>query len=184
MDHNFTNKIKAWLDTPEHERDLAAGALMVLQLSNNQIMYRGFIRNLSRSAKMIAYQLQKYYNFRVQNLTHEQVTAMQTQVATIVEKNHLDRSVKTKKEKAAAAEEFKKGKRADHDSLPDEVQAYYAENLSLLQKMRALHAKLSVLSTENATCPDSERYPFLKELIALDKRYHDNWRAYDTYGKE
>ena len=34
--------------------------------------------------------------------------------------------------------------------------------------------------TVSAT-PDSERYPFLKELIALDKRLHSNWEQYDHY---
>jgi hypothetical protein len=40
---------------------------------------------------------------------------------------------------------------------------------------------LQLLSVENSTCPDSERYPFLKELIALDKRYHANWEQYDHF---
>ena len=28
---------------------------------------------------------------------------------------------------------------------------------------------------------DSERFPFLKELIELDKRLHKNWEEYDHY---
>ena len=76
---------------------------------------------------------------------------------------------------------FKAGKRDDHDSLPDEIQALYVENLSIVQKMRELHLKLRTLSLENATCPDSERYPFLKELISLDKKLHSNWEVYDYY---
>ena len=32
--------------------------------------------------------------------------------------------------------------------------------------------------------PDSERYPFLKELISLDKKLHANWEAYDHYTGE
>jgi hypothetical protein len=37
------------------------------------------------------------------------------------------------------------------------------------------------MSTEDSTCPDSERYPFLKELIELDKKLHANWEEYDHY---
>ena len=37
------------------------------------------------------------------------------------------------------------------------------------------------LSTQASTCPDSDRYPFLKEIIELDKRYHKNWQAYDSF---
>ena len=65
--------------------------------------------------------------------------------------------------------------------MPDEIKAKYVENLSLLQRMRELHLRLRSLSLENATCPDSERYPFLKELISLDKKLHTNWEAYDRY---
>ena len=77
--------------------------------------------------------------------------------------------------------EFKAGKRADHDSLPIEIQALYVENGNIIHKMRELHMRLRSLSVENATCPDSERYPFLKELIRLDKKLHENWDKYDHY---
>lgn len=119
------------------------------------------------------YQLQKYYNFRVQALTHAQVEEMAAQVETIVAE-HIPLA-------ANADENPAKGRRADHDSLPDEIKAKYVENLSLLQRMRELHLRLRSLSLENSTCPDSERYPFLKELISLDKKLHANWEAYDHY---
>ena len=51
--------------------------------------------------------------------------------------------------------EFKAGKRADHDSLPIEIQALYVENGNIIHKMRELHMRLRSLSVENATCPDS-----------------------------
>ena len=184
MNHEFTTKVQEWLNLPAEQRDLSKGATYLLQLSGNQILYRNITANLSRHADDIEYQLRKYLGFRLQALTHEQVKQMQQQVDAIVKRDHLNAPVRTKKQKEAAAEEFKKGKRTDHDSLPEDIQARYSENLSLLQKMRALHAKLVVLSTTNVTCPDSERYPFLKELIELDKRYHENWKAYDNYGKE
>jgi hypothetical protein len=47
--------------------------------------------------------------------------------------------------------------------------------------MRELHLKLRSLSLDNATCPDSERYPFLKEIIALDKKRVQNWDIYDHF---
>ena len=82
---------------------------------------------------------------------------------------------------AANADEHKTGKRDDHDSLPDEIKAKYVENLSILQRMRELHLKLRSLSLDTAPCPDSERYPFLKELIELDKKMHANWEEYDHF---
>lgn len=175
MDHKFTELIKQWLDTPEVERDYTVGALYLLKLSGNKIMYMNLVANLDRRHDIVEYQLQKYYNFRVQALTHAQVEEMAVQVEKIVAE-HIPLA-------AEADKQPQKGKRADHDSLPNEIKAKYVENLSLLQRMRELHLRLRSLSLslENATCPDSERYPFLKELIALDKKLHKNWEEYDHY---
>lgn len=173
MDHKFTEQIKQWLETPEDERDYSIGALYLLKLSGNQIMYRNIISQIDRRHDVVDYQLQKYYNFRVQALTHAQVEEMAAQVKSIVAE-HIPLA-------ASADEAPAKGKREDHDSLPDEVKAKYVENLSILQRMRELHLRLRSLSLDNATCPDSERYPFLKELITLDKKLHSNWEGYDHY---
>ena len=172
MDHNFTQQLKDWLDTPANERDFEKGALYLLKLSGNQIMYQNIIANPKGKADFIEYQLQKYYNFRVQDLTREQVTEMEQQVESIVAE-HIPL--------AAEADTKQKGKREDHDLLPDEIKAKFFENLDLLRRMRELHLKLRTMSTEEAPCPDSERYPFLKELIALDKKLHSNWEEYDHY---
>ena len=173
-DNKFTELIKQWLDTPADERDYTVGALYLLKLSGNQIMYRNIMANPSRKAEFIEYNIRKYYNFRVQALTHAQVEEMQKQVDVIAEQ-HFSLVENN------PAKDFKKGKRDDHDDLPDDIQALYVENLSIVQRMREVHLKLRSLSTEDSTCPDSERYPFLKELIELDKRLHSNWEQYDHY---
>ena len=172
MDHKFTELIKQWLETPSDQRDYSVGALYLLKLSGNQIMYRNIVAQLDRRHDFVDYQIQKYYNFRVQALTHAQVEEMQQQVDVIVAE-HISLAVN--------ADEHKTGKRDDHDSLPDNIKAKYVENLSILQRMRELHLKLRSLSLDTAPCPDSERYPFLKELIELDKKMHANWEEYDHY---
>ena len=176
MDLKFTEQIKQWLETHEDERDYAVGALYLLKLSGNQIMYKNIISQIDRRHDFVEYQLQKYYNFRVQALTHAQVEEMAAQVQTIADEHHLTDDASTVPE-----DERRLGKREDHDSLPDEVKAKYVENLSILQRMRELHLRLRSLSLDNVTCPDSERYPFLKELITLDKKLHSNWEEYDHY---
>ena len=171
-DNKFTEIIKQWLETPSNQRDYSVGALYLLKLSGNQIMYRNIVAQLDRRHDFVDYQIQKYYNFRVQALTHAQVEEMQQKVDVIVAE-HISL--------AANADEHKTGKRIDHDSLPDEIKAKYVENLSILQRMRELHLKLRSLSLDTAPCPDSERYPFLKELIELDKKMHANWEEYDHF---
>ena len=171
----FTNKLQAWLNTPDEQKDYAEGALLLLQLSGNQIMYRNISVNPKGKAEFITGKLQQYLNFRLVQLTHEQVEQMQKEVEVIVKD--------TIKPDADFAD-FKAGKRADHDKLPEEIQALYAENLDIVHRMRELHLQLRKLSTANVTCPDSERYPFLKELITLDKKLHENWDTYDHFVAE
>lgn len=170
----FTNKLQEFFNTPEEKRDYDKGALMLLQITGNRIMYRNISFNAKKYAKFINYELRKYFNVRLKNITHEEVVQMQAQVDTIVEK-HLSLAENN------PASEFKKGKRADHDSLPDEIKALYVENLSITQRMRDVQTQLRLLSVEGKTCPDNDRYPYLKELISLDKKLHENWEKYDHY---
>ena len=175
MDKNFTEQLQAWLALPREERDWDAGALMLLQLSGNKIMYRNISVNPIGKAEFIEGKLQQYLDFRLAELTHEQVKEMQQQVADIV-KEHTEFKSDTNEAKS-----FKAGKRADHDSLPDEIKALYVENLDLVHRMRELHLKLRTMSTADSACADSDRYPFLKEFIKLDKKLHDNWSVYDHF---
>lgn len=206
MDNNFTEEVKAWLDMPASERDYDKGALYLLQLSNNLIMYRNLSRNAKKHGDFIEHHIRKYMKFRLERLTHEQVQEMQKKVDKIAILRNLDASSEgssgssggengegndsasgstetadSTDSAVSASPKFKAGIRADHDLLPAEIQALYVENASILQKMRELHLTLRNLSLDNVACPDSERYPFLKELIELDKKYHSNWKAYDSF---
>ena len=158
LNHEFTEKIQQWLDTPHEQRDYEQGALYLLKLNGNQIMYRNLMSNPRGKAEFIEYHLRKHYNFRVKDLTHAQVVAMDKQVEEIVKKHNTFTEDNP-------AKEFKQGKRADHDTLPDEIQALYVENLSIVQRMREVHLRLRTLSTADAPCPDSERYPLDRKSV-------------------
>lgn len=175
MDKEFTNKLQTWLSLPREDRDWDEGALMLLQLTGNKIMYRNLSVNPEGKANFIEGKLQQYLEFRLAELTHEQVKEMQHAVEEIV-KEHTEF-----KSDDNEAKNFKAGKRADHDTLPEEIQALYVENLDIVHRMRELHLKLRTMSTTDSTCADSDRYPFLKEFIKLDKKLHDNWNIYDHF---
>lgn len=175
MDKTFTDKLQAWLNQSREDRDWDEGALMLLQLTGNKIMYRNLSVNPEGKANFIEGKLQQYLEFRLAELTHEQVKEMQHTVEEIV-KEHTEF-----KSDDNEAKNFKAGKRADHDTLPVEIQALYVENLDIVHRMRELHLKLRTMSTTDSTCADSDRYPFLKEFIKLDKKLHDNWNVYDHF---
>ena len=174
MDNKFTEKIGPWLNTPDSERDYSEGAIMLLQLTNNKIMYNNIKANPRARAEFIEYNLRKYYNFRLQQLTHEMVEQMRVEVKQIVA-DHLSLSEDTE------AKNFRAGKRVDHDELPDEIKALFERNFEIARRMRECHVHLRHAVNENTVCIDSEEYPFLQELIALDKEYHHNWDVYDHY---
>lgn len=175
MDKEFTDKLQTWLSLPREDRDWDEGALMLLQLTGNKIMYRNLSVNPEGKANFIEGKLQQYLEFRLAELTHEQVKEMQHAVEEIV-KEHTEF-----KSDDNEAKNFKAGKRADHDTQPEEIQALYVENLDIVHRMRELHLKLRTMSTTDSTCADSDRYPFLKEFIKLDKKLHDNWNVYDHF---
>ena len=172
MDKRFTDKLQRWLLTPDEKKDWEQGAILLLQCTNNKIMYRNISVNPKAKAEFIKGKLQQHLNFRLAEVTHEEVQQMEVKVEEITKK-----TIKPEMD----FKDFKAGKRIDHDSLPEEVQARYVENLDIVHRMRELHLQLRKLSTVQTTCPDSERYPFLKELIALDKQLHENWDIYDHY---
>ena len=175
MDKEFTNKLQTWLSLPREDRDWDEGALMLLQLTGNKIMYRNLSVNPEGKANFIEGKLQQYLEFRLAELTHEQVKEMQHAVEEIVREHTEFKSDDNE------AKNFKAGKRADHATLPEEIQALYVENLDIVHRMRELHLKLRTMSTTDSTCADSDRYPFLKEFIKLDKKLHDNWNVYDHF---
>ena len=183
MDHSFTARIKAWLDAGSDSRDLAAGARMLLRLTGNRIMYANIMADPAARAPFIEEQLRTHYNFRVLELTRDQVAAIDAQAEAVVDSFGLD-SPKAAEDPGEVLSRRMLGRRPDHDSLPDEIRALYSENLDLLRRMREAHLQLRRLTLSPSLCHDSERYPFVTALIRLDKRLHDNWRAYDGFGRQ
>lgn len=177
MDERLTKQIQQWLNTPKAQRNIPAGAMMLLRINRNKVQYYSIIRQPRRMHDMLEQELMAQLKWRLKKTTHEQVVQMEEKVERIAAKRALSNP------KENPASEFRAGKREDHDSLPEEIQALYVENKSVLQKMRDLHAQLRIIQNGRPgyTCKDSDKFPFLQELIRLDKLYRDNWARYDNF---
>ncbi|MEE0977824.1 MAG: hypothetical protein UH625_00270 [Muribaculaceae bacterium] len=173
----LTPKIKEWLDIEPGKRNLATGATLLLQVTRNRILYSNIMRNLSKNGEVIEYHLQKIYKQRLVNITHEEVAALMGEVKGIAKARGLENPEPSKRTT------FQRGKRADHDELPPEIQRLYEENAEVLHRMRDAHTKLRLITPENSTCPDSDRYPWAKYLVEQDRLYRSNWDKYDHYIK-
>lgn len=194
MDKTLTTTLKNWLAASADKRDTETGRLLILKLMRNRFFANSFARNPKAFMKQAEYELGKFLKMRIAGAEHEDVERMTKQVAAINAADGLDQplpgSDKSKKSvvsRIAKTEKFVKGRRADHDQLPEDIQALYTENLSIVQQKRALHAQLLVITRQAEKnkdyCPDGDRYPFVKEIIDLDKREKENWQKYDEWNK-
>lgn len=174
MNNKLTERLQDFLDTPREDRDWNEGAILLLQLTNNTIMYRNLSINPKGKAEFIEGKLRAFLKSRREVEAHDEVIILQEQVNAIIEN-------RTEFKEDNEAKEFKAGKRADHDRLPEDIQALYVENLDLVRRMRELHLRLRLLSDSTKQVPAAERKPLLDEFINLDKKLHANWDTYDHY---
>ena len=172
--NNLTDKLQDFLDTPREDRDWNEGAILLLQLTNNTIMYRNLSINPKGKAEFIEGKLRAFLKARREVEAHDEVIILQEQVNAIIEN-------RTEFKEDNEAKEFKAGKRADHDRLPEVIQALYVENLDLVHRMRELHLRIRLLSDSTKQVSAAERKPLLDEFINLDKKLHANWDAYDHF---
>ena len=174
MNNKLTERLQDFLDTPREDRDWNEGAILLLQLTNNTIMYRNLSINPKGKAEFIEGKLRAFLKSRREIEAHDEVIILQEQVNAIIEN-------RTEFKEDNEAKEFKAGKRADHDRLPEDIQALYVENLDLVHRMRELHLRLRLLSDSTKQVLAAERKPLLDEFINLDKKLHANWDAYDHF---
>lgn len=70
-----------------------------------------------------------------------------------------------------------KGKRADHDSLPEEIRQLWEDNKDIYFRLKQT---FETLKTMKGALP-CDRYEYLKQLEELDTKYRDNMNKYDHF---
>lgn len=188
IDNKFTERIQQWLSSEDHKSTEAVleGAMILLKLNGNNILYNNIIKNPERPMwpEKLEYELNKFLKIRLDGFTRREVLQIEAKVMSEAA------IILTEKEDAAAAhsavdagkilDEPTKGRRADHDSLPAEIQQLFDGNRSRYQKIRELHTKLRAMN-KMQPC---DRYEFLKQLEELEKDYRLNMQKYDEYKAE
>ena len=161
----LTSQISDWLNEAPKQRSLEDGALLLLRLNANRIMYQQILRN--RLAEKLEYELQKHLNIRLHGLTRAEVAKVEKQVMPRLKKE------------LAHGEEYR-GRRADHDSLPDKVKALYERNGT---RWRQMHRLFETLKTMRDAQP-CDRHELVHQLIQLDDAYRADWEKYDHWTPE
>lgn len=161
----LTSQISDWLNASPKQRSLEDGALLLLRLNANRIMYQQILRN--RLAEKLEYELQKHLNIRLHGLTRAEVAKVEKQVMPRLKKE------------LANGEEYR-GRRADHDSLPDKVKALYEHNGT---RWRQMHRLFETLKTMRDAQP-CDRHELVHQLVQLDDAYRADWEKYDHWTPE
>ena len=161
----LTSQISDWLNASPKQRSLEDGALLLLRLNANRIMYQQILRN--RLAEKLEYELQKHLNIRLHGLTRAEVAKVERQVMPRLKKE------------LANGEEYR-GRRADHDTLPDKVKALYERNGT---RWRQMHRLFETLKTMRDAQP-CDRHELVHQLVQLDDAYRADWEKYDHWTPE
>lgn len=176
MDEKLTSAIQQWLS--EQPKDVPAGAELLLRLSRNRILYHNILRQPQKLLPKLEYELKKHLQIRLDGYTLRQVVVMQEQLMPAVK--HTLEAVATISSETDGPEPEYCGLRADHDSLPADIQQIPEVNRALFFKIKQLYNTL--LTMEKA--PACDRYEHLKLLKELDTAYHQNWQRYDHAAPE
>lgn len=189
LDKEFTKAISVWLSTSREERDVVAGAELLLRLTGNRQFYATACVRPDVVHDHVEYELKKHLSIREaghntetlraleRGLLSEFQTMEESAVVSVADESTEDDAYV---ERAAGEAEHvvRRGRRADHDELPAYIQQIVEDNSVRYEQMRALYNRL--LSLQDAAPCDRKEDIF--QLDKLHKEWGAAWKVYDHYG--
>ena len=188
IDKLFRAKVEEWLSKEKHtEAELANGAMMVLQCNRNRAMYNTMMRKPSHYEEKMAYELKKHLKYLQDGLNLDEVKDLEKQVMPVI--HHVvmavpeeDEGVKLPAPALSSEKPYEqtdtvvaRGKRSDHDALPEDIRAIWDKNAERYKKMKQAHETAKTLE---AAC---DRYEFVSALAELWADYKKDFDIYDHY---
>lgn len=186
MDNTFTARIQQFLQLKNPTEDqIIDGARMLLQLSpaRNRGLYNSAMRRPKAMLPWIRTDLKKHLAIRQRGLetsqverynreTIKQVEQTLSQVPSTVEQDSGDTPL--------VPQLGIRGQRADHDRLPEEIQAIWERNGERWKKMRSLHAQLAqmIAKPDYAPCDGNELCFMLRQV---DTELRNDYEIYDSF---
>lgn len=193
IDQKFTEDLSKWLSTPRDERDVVAGAELLMRITGNRQFYATAIVRPHVVHDHVEYELQKHLAIRQEGHNVETLRNLERELLAecAEEFGEEEATAEPVEEKVAeeAADAYavpgeapvvsstKRGRREDHDALPPEIQALYEDNATRYEQMRKVYQQL--LSMADAQPCDRKEHIF--QLEKLVKAWSDAWAAYDSY---
>lgn len=177
VDEKFTKQIQEWLATPDSDKDIPAGASLLLRMNRNRILYTNILARPQKMLPKLKYELNKHLKYRIDNKTLEDVVNMNRTVIPSAEEILKSAPVIDAEKEAPQDAAVAKGKREDHDSLPNGIKQLWDDNIEIFYKIKQLFETLKTMESKQPC----DRYEYLKQLDELDKKYRANMYAYDSF---
>lgn len=198
-DPKFTEKLKKWFDCEHTDANIREGALLLLQMNNNRHLYQLINFDPQGKLELLKYELQKHLNYRIEGMTIDDVRnydkAVTPVLQTAVDKtSEADKIAKQLAPHLPVVESenidsivpsaiVAKGKRTDHDQLPENIQAIWDNNCALWKKIKE---HFEACKSYDMSC---DRYEglhaadedFKRMLLTLKEEYYAYKQAMDVY---
>lgn len=198
-DITFTNKVKAWFDSEHTDDNIREGAMLLLQITNNRHLYQQIMMRPLHNLKKLQYELNKHLKYRMKGLSLDEVRKFD-EVVTPVLQAAVDKAEQADIEAAADIPHLPvteaeitdsigpsaiiaRGKRADHDQLPENIQQIWDANAALWKKIKehfeackAFDQACDRYESLNAANED-----FRKMLVTLKEEYYAYKQGMEVY---
>lgn len=170
--------MQAYLDAKPEDRNVIDGATMLLALNRNRIFFQNVVRKPEKFADKVEYELKKHLAIRLDRKTIADVATMNKVVVPAAQATIAEGTPVISSDNDLPAEgTVVRGKRSDHEQLPDEIKALWDECTPLWFKIKELFELLKSMDTS----PACDRFEYLQQLDECDKKYRANMQAYDAY---
>lgn len=177
VDEKFTKQIQEWLSTPDSDKDIPLGASLLYRMNRNRILYTNILARPQKLLSKLKYELNKHLKYRLDKKTVDDVVKMNRTVISEAEDIIKNTPVIDAEKEAPQDASVAKGKREDHDSLPNGIKQLWDDNIEIFYKIKQLFETLKTMESKQPC----DRYEYLKQLDELDKKYRANMYAYDSY---
>lgn len=186
IDKLFRARIEEWLSKKKHtEADLANGAMMVLQCNRNRAMYNTMMRKPSHYEEKMVYELKKHLAYLQNDMNLDDVKEQEKKILPVIEKVlnvELTEEHPLPSPALSSEEPYEqtdaivaRGKRTDHDTLPETIRAIWDKNAERYKKIKQAHETCKTLI---AAC---DRYEFTSAIAELWADYKKDFDTYDHY---
>lgn len=198
-DVKFTQKIKQWFDSEHTDENIREGAMLLLQINNNRHLYQQIMLRPQRMLEHLKYELQKHYDYRIKGLSLDEVRKFDGEVTPLLQKAvdstadadklaadvapHLPFVDAENTDSIDATAIIAKGKRADHDQLPDEIKEIWEANVQRWKRIKELFeaCKAYQLSCDRFEGLNAANEEFQKMLLTLKTEYYAYKQSMDQY---